>query len=87
MYIQYRVIHKSVLTAVTMKITVFWDIYQYFRGICCLHLHGRIASSTTKAAGSSEPLTILHLHGNEGTSSSVNNVDRYVIIRNALDTL
>jgi hypothetical protein len=32
----------DVLTAVTMKISVFWDImlvdiYHYFRGTCCLH--------------------------------------------------
>jgi hypothetical protein len=70
-----------------MKINFLWDIYQYFRGIFCLHLQGRIATSMTKAAGSSETLAILSLHGNEGTPSSVGDVDHYVIIRNALDTI
>jgi hypothetical protein len=40
----------QVLTVVSMKITVFWDVapcslvevYRYFRGACCLHHQGAL---------------------------------------------
>jgi hypothetical protein len=57
---------SEVLTAMNMKITVFWDVmpgnmeerYECFRGTYCLHFQARGVSSTlkTKATGSSEML-------------------------------
>jgi hypothetical protein len=65
------VIQRSeVLTAVRIKITIFWDVtqcslvnmYQYFKGICCLHFQGRKDISNLKrgAAGSSVALASIY---------------------------
>jgi hypothetical protein len=61
--------HKmEVVTVVTMKIAVFWDVtpcnsidgYQCSVGTCCLHLQGHFSTLNTEAAGSSKMLLLIY---------------------------
>jgi hypothetical protein len=54
-------VRSEVLTAASMKMTVFWvvapcslvEVYRLFRGVCCLHHHHRPDDESTSTSETS----------------------------------